>query len=124
MGLFDRFKSGTTATQKASDAAPVKKGMVPPVDELMREAWHLLSADQPKQAMKVYHQALKIDPSKKDMAVRRILDEAQAVSFRYKFDEAIVYVNYALKLDPKNERAYLIKQDVSRAKYIYQHIKK
>jgi len=52
------------------------------------------------------------------------LDEAQAVSFGYKFDEAIVYVNYALKLDPKNERAYLIKQDVSRAKYIYQHIKK
>jgi len=61
VGLFDRFKSGTTATQKASDAAPVKKGTAPPVDELMREAWHLLSADQPKQAMKVYHQALKID---------------------------------------------------------------
>jgi tetratricopeptide (TPR) repeat protein len=86
------------------------------LDLMMREAWDLLSAGQPKQAMNVYHQALEIDPSLKHIALRRILDQALARATEKKFDEAMVYVNYALKLDPNNERAYLVKQEVSRAK--------
>jgi tetratricopeptide (TPR) repeat protein len=89
------------------------------LDVLMHEAWDLLDAGQPKQAMNVYHQALEIDPSLKHIALRRILDQALARATEKKFDEAMVYVNYAFKLDPNNERAYLVKQEVSRAKSIF-----
>jgi len=61
MGLFDRFKSGATTTQKASAAvSPTQKGLT--AEEWNDKGLALIKSGRSQEAFQCYDKVLKIDP--------------------------------------------------------------
>lgn len=106
-GVFDRFKSGTTPTQKASAGVRVKKQRAPIQQELTAKEWSNKGASlndlgRHAGAINCYNKALEIDP-------RHVYAwYNKGVSFHRlgRYAEAIECYDKAFEIDPRDVHAW------------------
>jgi tetratricopeptide (TPR) repeat protein len=111
MGLFDRFKSGATTTQKASAAvSPTQKGLT--AKEWNDKGFALKNLGRHQEAIQCFDTALAIDPRNVDAWYNK---GATLINLG-RHQEAIQCLDKALEIDPKNARAQQAKRIFSASK--------
>jgi tetratricopeptide (TPR) repeat protein len=119
MGLFDRFKSTTATTKKASAGATTKKASAgATTKKASAEAWYRKAEEIPlmsardQEALQCYDKALEIDPQ----YTRAWIGKASVLVVHCSFQEALRCCDKAIKVAPKGEHPQELMQYAQKLK--------